>query len=43
MEVIYNVKHKFKTKYNIPQDEIKKVFNLKLINVILKLENNKYY
>ena len=43
MEVIYNVKHKFKTKDNVPQDEIKKVFNLKLINVILKLENNKYY
>ena len=43
MEVIYNVKHKFKTKDNVSKDELKKIFNLKLVNVIMKLENNKYY
>ena len=39
MEVVYNVKYKFKTKDNITKDEFKKVFNLKLLNVIMNLEN----
>ena len=43
MKVIYNVKYKFKTKDNVSNDELKKVFNLKLVNVIMKLENKNYY
>ena len=39
MEVVYNVKYKFKTKDNITKDEFKKVFNMKLLNVIMNLEN----
>ena len=39
MEVVYNVKYKFKTKDKITKDEFKKVFNMKLLNVIMNLEN----
>ena len=31
--------YKFKTKDNITKDEFKKVFNMKLLNVIMNLEN----
>lgn len=39
MEVIYNVKHKFKTNENKTDDELKNIFNNKLLNVIMILEN----
>lgn len=39
MEVIYNVKYKFKTKGNKTDEELKKIFNKKLLNIIMKLEN----
>ena len=39
MEVVYNVKYKFKTKDNVTKDEFKKIVNLKLLNVIMNLEN----
>lgn len=39
MEVVYNVKYKFKTKENKTKDELKYIFNLKLLNVIMNLEN----
>ncbi len=39
MEVVYNVKYKFKTKENTTKDELKYIFNLKLLNVIVSLEN----
>lgn len=39
MEVVYNVKYKFKTKENKTKEEIKDLFNKKLLEVILKLEN----
>ena len=39
MEVVYNVKYKFKTKENKTKDELKYIFNLKLLNVIMSLEN----
>ena len=38
MEVIYNVKYKFKNN-DIKNDDLKKVFNIKLLNIIMKLEN----
>lgn len=39
MEVVYNVKYKFKDCENKSNEEIKKIFNEKLINIITKLEN----
>ena len=40
MEVVYNVKYKFKTNENKTNDELKNIFNRKLLNIIIKLENN---
>lgn len=40
MEVKYNVKCSFKNCENKTNDEIKKLFNEKLLNIILVLENN---
>lgn len=39
MEVIYNVKYKFKTNDNKTKNEIKEIFNRKLLNIIIALEN----
>ena len=39
MEVVYNVKYKFKTNENKTEEEIKSIFNNKLLNVIMILEN----
>ena len=39
MEVVYNVKYKFKTNDNKTKKELKKLFNKKLLNIILKLES----
>ena len=39
MEVVYNVQYKFKKKENKTKDELKYIFNLKLLNVIMSLEN----
>lgn len=39
MEVIYNVKYKFKTNDNKTKNEIKEIFNRKLLNIIITLEN----
>lgn len=39
MEVVYNVKYKFKTNENKNDDELKSIFNNKLLNVIMILEN----
>ncbi len=39
MEVVYNVKYKFKTNENKTDDELKNIFNNKLLNVIMILEN----
>lgn len=41
MEVVYNVKYKFKTNENRTDDELKNIFNNKLLNVIMILENQK--
>lgn len=38
MEVVYNVKYKFKNKDNITKEELKYLFNKKLLNIILKQE-----
>ena len=38
LEVVYNVKYKFKNN-NKSLEEFKYLFNVKLINIILKLEN----
>lgn len=38
MEVVYNVKYKFKTNDNKTKNEIKEVFNRKLLNIIIALE-----
>ena len=40
MEVVYNVNYKFKTNDNRTKDEIKSIFNNKLLNVIMILENH---
>lgn len=40
MEVKYNVKCSFKNCKNKTNEEIKKLFNEKLLNIILVLENN---
>lgn len=39
MEVVYNVKYKFKNDDNKSKEELKELFNKKLLNIILKLEN----
>ncbi len=39
MEVVYNVKYKFKDSENKSKEELKKIFNEKLINIIIKLES----
>lgn len=39
MEVVYNVKYKFKTNENKTDEEIKNIFNNKLLKVIMTLEN----
>ena len=38
MEVVYNVKYKFKTNDNKTKNEIKGIFNRKLLNIIIALE-----
>ena len=39
MEVLYNVKYKFKNNENKTNEELKELFNRKLLNIIIKLEN----
>ena len=39
MEVVYNVKYKFKTNENKNNNELKEIFNKKLLNIIIALEN----
>ena len=39
MEVVYNVKYKFKTNDNKTKNEIQEIFNRKLLNIIIALEN----
>ncbi len=39
MEVVYNVTYKYKSKEILTKDEIKEIFNRKLINIILNMEN----
>lgn len=39
MEVVYNVKYKFKNNENKTNEELKDLFNRKLLNIIIKLEN----
>ena len=41
MEVVYNVKYKFKNNENKTDEELKDLFNRKLLNIIIKLENQK--
>jgi hypothetical protein len=41
MEVVYNVKYKFKNNENKTNEELKDLFNRKLLNIIIKLENQK--
>lgn len=41
MEVLYNVKYKFKNNENKTNEELKDLFNRKLLNIIIKLENQK--
>ena len=41
MEVVYNVKYKFKTD-NKNHDELKEIVNKKLLNVIMTLESQKF-
>ena len=38
MEVVYNVKYKFKNNDNKSKEELKYLFNKKLLNIILKQE-----
>ena len=40
MEVIYNVKYKFKDNENKTKEELKELFNMKLLNIIIKLEKH---
>ena len=42
MEVVYNVKYKFKNNDNKSKEELKELFNKKLLNIILKLENQEF-
>lgn len=39
MGVVYNVKYKFKDEKTKTKEELKKIFNEKLLNIIIKLEN----
>ena len=39
MEVIYNVKCKFKNGDFKSNDDLKRLINIKLLNIIMKLEN----
>ena len=39
MEVVYNVKYKFKNNENKTKEELRNLFNQKLLNIIIKLEN----
>ena len=39
MEVVYNVKYKFKDNETKTKEELKELFNKKLLNIIMKLEN----
>ena len=39
MEVVYNVKYKFKNNESKTTEELKELFNRKLLNIIIKLEN----
>lgn len=39
MEVVYNVKYKFKTNNEKSNEELKDIFNKKLLNIIIALEN----
>ena len=39
MEVVYNVKYKFKNNGHKTNKELKELFNKKLLNIILKLES----
>lgn len=41
MEVVYNVKYKYKNNENKTNEELKDLFNRKLLNIIIKLENQK--
>ena len=41
MEVVYNVKYKFKNNENKTNEKLKDLFNRKLLNIIIKLENQK--
>ena len=41
MEVVYNVRYKFKNNENKTNEELKELFNRKLLNIIIKLENQK--
>ena len=41
MKVVYNVKYKFKNNENKTNEELKELFNRKLLNIIIKLENQK--
>ena len=42
LEVIYNVKYRFKNnEENKNSEDLKYLFNQKLLNMVLKLENNK--
>ena len=43
IEVVYNVKYKFKTNENRTKDEIKNIFNNKLLNIIMTLENHELH
>lgn len=39
MEVVYNVKYKFKNNENKTIEELKDLFNKKLLKIIIRLEN----
>ena len=39
MEVVYNVKYKFKNNENKTNEELKELLSRKLLNIIIKLEN----
>lgn len=39
LEVVYNVKYRFKTNNEKSNEELKDIFNKKLLNIIIALEN----
>ena len=41
MEIVKNVKYKFKTNETKTNEEKKNIFNRKLLNIIIELENQK--